>query len=327
MANFYDTWLNFWDESVKERNQARTVIHEEELEWVETPQDFRIALLAAPENGFRTWGSETMVAEIPPGSHTGRHAHGEEAIYIVEGEGFSIVDGVKYGWTKGSVLWIPFGAQHQHYNTGAATVRYFSGSALHLEYYVGLGKLDQLEAKGSNDRPVEAPHSADGLDSQGRRIALRLEDAPVITYNPDDKFKGKETGKPQVWQSTMHTHRHWRWLMDGGQTGFQNREISISNIMGEGPGEYGGKHAHMEAIIYILEGEGHSIIDDKKVPWKKGSLLHVQGPQTPHQHFNTGSIHSSLLRFAPGIRTHFFDPMAKGRFPKLWFANKGKIGE
>jgi quercetin dioxygenase-like cupin family protein len=327
MGNFYDDWLALWNKSLREKQQARTVIHEEELKWVETAQDFRIALLGAPENGFRTWGSETMVAEIPPGCHTGRHAHGEEAIYIVEGEGFSVVNGVKYRWAKGSALWMPFGAEHQHYNTGNTTARYFSGMALHLEYWVGIGNLEQLEEKGHANKPVEAPLSQDGLDKKGRRIALRFEDAPLVTHDPEEKPRGGDAGQPKVWDDTMHTHSSWRWLMGGGETGFQNREISISNIMGEEPGYCGSKHAHMEAMIYILDGEGYTVIDEVKVPWKKGSLLHVQGPQTVHQHFNTGTVLSSMLRFSPGIRTHFFDPIARERFPKVWHGPKGKISE
>ncbi len=80
--------MGFWEESQSEKESFRAVIHEEELEWLETPQDFRIALIAGPETGFRTWGSESMIAEIPPGWHTGKHEHGEEGIYILEGEGF-----------------------------------------------------------------------------------------------------------------------------------------------------------------------------------------------------------------------------------------------
>ena len=92
MANFYDNWLEFWDDSQAEKRSSRAVIHEDELEWLETPQDNRVALLASPETGFRTWGSESMIAEITPGWHTGKHEHGEEGIYILEGEGFSVVN-------------------------------------------------------------------------------------------------------------------------------------------------------------------------------------------------------------------------------------------
>src|SRR4026209_1692707 len=91
MENFYDRWLKFWDVAENERRKGRKAIHEEELEWVRTQQDTRIALLCAPETGFCTWGGETMIAEIPVGYHTGKHVHGEEGIFVLEGEGFSVV--------------------------------------------------------------------------------------------------------------------------------------------------------------------------------------------------------------------------------------------
>lgn len=108
-----------------------------------------------------------------------------------------------------------------------------------------------------------------------------------------------------------------------GKNGFQNKEIEISNTMGDDVGHHGGKHAHMEAVLYILAGEGYSIVGDEKVPWKKGTLLHVQGPQTPHQHFNTGDERVEMLRAAPGMRFNFFQNIAKERFPTNWYSHRG----
>jgi len=68
------------------------VIPEEEVEWVRTQQDCRAGLPIATETGFRTWGTVSMISEIPVGWHTGEHAHGEEAIHIVGGEGFRGAD-------------------------------------------------------------------------------------------------------------------------------------------------------------------------------------------------------------------------------------------
>jgi hypothetical protein len=79
----------------------------------------------------------------------------------------------------------------------------------------------------------------------------------------------------------------------------------------------------MEAVLYVLQGEGYSIIDDVKIPWKKGSLVHVQGPQTPHQSFNTGTVRAEVLRAAPGVRINFMQRIAKERFPYLLFSHKG----
>lgn len=335
MANFYDNWLGFWEVAQAEKRASKTVIHEEELEWIETPQDFRIALMAAPENGFHTWGSEYILAEIPPGCHTGKHEHGEEGIFIVEGEGFSIVNETKYEWNKGSAVWIPFGAQHQHFNTGLDTVRYFSMTCLHLEHWLGMGKLDQLEIKGPTDTYSDVPLSATGFDHLGRRIALKFEESVEVKLGAPPEDEGsyetvaidQDNLEANNNEMTRGGHRDFtRSLMAAKSretNGFLNREVEIGPVMGEDEGHHGGGHSHMEACLYIVEGEGYSIVAGEKVPWKKGSLLHVQGPQTSHQHFNTGNTRVEMLRAVPGIRSNFMQPLAAERFPVLWFGPRG----
>jgi hypothetical protein len=203
--------------------------------------------------------------------------------------------------------------------------------SLHLEHFVGLGKLDQLESKGYLDYRIDAPLSADGLDAMGRRIVLKMEDAPYDEMGDGGGAIPEAPATPEEvdWDNPdggQHGgHRDWsRMYMDRqGKNGFKNRELELSNTMGDLPGRHGGKHAHMEAMLYIVDGEGYTIVDGVKVPWKKGSLLHVQGPQTPHQHFATGDKPTVQLRFAPGIRTSFFQSLAKERFPYLWFEGRG----
>lgn len=312
MADFYNRWLGFWEEAQGERRKARKVIHEAELEWFRTPQDFRIALLCAPETGFRTWGTETMVAEIPAGWHTGKHVHGEEGIFILEGQGFSIIKlarekgfGKRFHWTAGSTIWIPPGAEHQHFNTGEVPVRYFAIMALHLEHWLGFGKLDQLEEAGENHLLPELPNADSGLDDRGRRIVLRSEDV--------------------VWATKGISKLHDRnaALMRPEQ-GFKNFETQIWGILSKGPDKrVGGKHAHMEAILYVLDGEGYTIVDGERIDWRKGSCLHVQGPQTVHEHFCTGQGMYSLLRTVPGVRINFAEHFAMERFPYLNFTPDG----
>ena len=66
--------------------------------------------MIAPETGFPTGGSCLMRAEIPIGWHTGKHFHGEEAIYVESGEGFMILDDKRYDFFPGTIFHIPYRA-------------------------------------------------------------------------------------------------------------------------------------------------------------------------------------------------------------------------
>lgn len=52
--------------------------------------------------------------------HSGRHTHqGGTLIYVLEGKGYTIVDGVRYDWKKGDLILLPIkpdGCEHQHFN-------------------------------------------------------------------------------------------------------------------------------------------------------------------------------------------------------------------
>jgi quercetin dioxygenase-like cupin family protein len=334
MGNFYDDWLGQWDESEAERESARLVIQEEEYEWVETLQDHRAALLIARENGFKTWGGVTMIAEIPPGHHTGAHKHGEETIFILAGAGFSIVDGVRYEWKTNSMVHVPFSAPHQHFNTSDVTVRYLSALMVGLEHFVGLQRTVQMDAKGKTVWIPDVPVSTDGKRPDGKRCVLHKEQAtPAVGEGgraeaekmlEDVKF---DTNNPLVvgdWSGmralpiAMHKAQVWRYMRIGvPDNDFEVVSTEISGILVDPPHEFGGKHAHMEAHLFTMAGHGYSEVGDRKVPWKKGTAFHVQGPQTPHRHVNQSDEPMEQIRIAFGVR-YFFEKLAKREYPYLF---------
>jgi quercetin dioxygenase-like cupin family protein len=333
---FYDDWLGMWGRATEEKARARKCTHEEDIQWVETAQDYRVGLLVAPELGFRTWGTESLLAEIPPGCHTGKHKHGEESIHIVGGTGFSIINGVRYDWKKGSTLQVPFGAEHQHFNSGSDTARYFSAMSVHLEHFCGLHRHTQLEERGETSHLPSAPTSVNGFDEHGRRICLQLEEAPVRLggEGPPGGVPALEPGKPLVVGTLdgmaalggVHMAKLVNFMRIGKSTnGFQAFETEISGILTDSPHEFGGTHAHMEAHLYILDGIGHSIVDGESIPWKKGTAFQVVGPQTVHQHVNDGDVESQMLRVAFGIR-YFFEAAANAEFPYLFLAYRQFAG-
>ncbi len=327
MGNFYDEWLRYWDEEQEERAKARTCVHEEDLEWVRTKQDHQTALLCTRQNGFVTAGDITL-GIIPKGCNTGKHAHGEESMYIVQGTGFSVVDGQRYDWEAGSCVFMPYGSVHQHFSAGDEDVRYLSMMALALERFVGLAKVDQYEeaAETPLGKIDDIPLAESDIHPEHGRIVLRLKDAPVVLGKDmsskhrerKDEFHMTLAKEMRSTGASGHRSRVIEFMNDPDNQ-FKAREAQITHILIDAPGKHSGKHGHMEAILYVLQGEGYSVIDGKKVPWKKGTLLQVQGPQTVHQHFNTGEDEAWHLRMHYGIRSQFFQSAAKRTFPYRYY--------
>ena len=56
---------------------------------------------------------------INPGEHIVAHRHNSYALYhIVQGEGYSILDGKRFDWKRGDTFACPPMASHEHINTG-----------------------------------------------------------------------------------------------------------------------------------------------------------------------------------------------------------------
>jgi mannose-6-phosphate isomerase-like protein (cupin superfamily) len=330
--------LALWSGSVENREAARTSLHEEELRWTSTPQDARSAWLVSDQTGFAAWGIETSLAEIPVDWHTGRQRQGEQAIYVVRGSGFAAIEGVRYDFDAGSTLGIPYGAERQLFNTGSEPVRYVSATAFPMERHLGLYRVEQLEVAGPSDALPENPVSDDGFDVQGRRIRLLWEEARYrdgsigLRERIEAKVRGgldllnrsvgssaPIRGRSARLASGLGHHSSWIRLMgDRGQMGFPNQLALITGFLVDDPGVHSGKHAHMEAVIYVVQGEGHTVVDGVEIPWRSGTSLHIQGPQTQHQHFNTGTEPAYLLRIASGVRP-LVEEAVSDIFPYVWY--------
>ena len=60
--------------------------------------------------------------------------------------------------------------------------------------------------------------------------------------------------------------------------------VDITTI---GPDSNDRKHRHSyETILFVLEGRGHSIVDDERVEWRAGDAIHIP-PWAWHQHYNS----------------------------------------
>ena len=313
MGDFYSDWLRASARLESSVGSGPVVARGRELEWIETPQDARAAMLIGLASGFPTQGTALVKAEIPAGWRTGRHVHGEEAIHIIAGTGFSIIGGARYEWKAGTTLHVPYRAEHQHVNTGDSPAVYISALTQDLDFAAGLGRLEQLEEKahGYAELAKRYPAESSQFAADGRRIALHLEDAI------DEKAR-RLAGHAHP-KEGKGAHRHAGiWILMGGSespsdetNGFRAKAAAMTNIFEETPHSSSHKHTHTEAMLYVLEGRGYSLIDGKRYDWEEGDAVHVPPRMTEHEHFNDSDARTRTLRIEFGIR-YFYEALWNG---------------
>ena len=115
--------------------------------------------MVANDLGYATMGSNVLKAEIPVGWHTGKHRHGEESMHILEGEGFSIIDGQRFDWHKSSTIQIPYWAEHQHFNTGNVPVLMHLGDGLRPRTLRAARAHSNNSKRAARMTPARSPRS------------------------------------------------------------------------------------------------------------------------------------------------------------------------
>ena len=120
-TNFYDELLALRDTQRERMRHGIQVIKEADLP-VETNRQGLMRWYLHP--AIKDTALATLMffqQEIPPGSRSGRvKFQGGQVIMILEGRGYTLVDGVKHEWEDGDVLNLPLRAKGiviQHFNT------------------------------------------------------------------------------------------------------------------------------------------------------------------------------------------------------------------
>jgi mannose-6-phosphate isomerase-like protein (cupin superfamily) len=348
-VDFFRQWLEASERNGVAVGNAPVVARGKDLVWIETPNDYQLGMLIGEAVGFPTQGTNLCKAIIPASHHTGRQRHGEEAIHILTGTGFIIVDGRRYDFRPGTTIHVPFMSEHQLFNTGKDGVEYVTASAMDLDLFVRLGRLEQLEEKGPNESGFEGQFPAeDGqFDARGRRIALHLEDAPdVEKMRREARRLAAESGAAveaghghghghaasngggdghghgaasarRRRETNVHAHGAIYVLMGGGESpgpernGFTAVSVAMTNIFEEVPHTSSHCHSHTEAVLYVLEGVGFSEVDFEHYDWRAGDAVHVPPKMTRHEHFNPTDQRTRTLRIEYGIR-YFYEPLWQG---------------
>ena len=194
--------------------------------------------MIAPELGFPTGGSCLMRAEIPVGWHTGKHLHGEEAIYVESGE--------VHGSRREAVRLLsrdrpshPVSIKAPAVQYWKSPVGYLSGLAWHLRPMFTWGKWNSLKIAARTTR----------------RFYLISRRVAILAGGRAADLDASETARE------IRRVEHGTYFLmgrSGKQNGFKATGVAISSIFVDLAHTKSHSHAHPEAYLYALEGDGYS---------------------------------------------------------------------
>lgn len=119
VPNYYETAYNMDAAKRLRTMEGKVVVKGAERPWEETRQGRLKHFLHSTINDTADlcWRS-FFLHDIR--THSGKHRHqGGLAIYVVEGRGWTVVDGVRHDWEEGDLILLPVkpgGVEHQHFN-------------------------------------------------------------------------------------------------------------------------------------------------------------------------------------------------------------------
>ena len=123
-------------------------------------------------------------------------------------------------------------------------------------------------------RPVETKTEYDRLIEMSKETRSRAQSGPVVVHTKDIRM-----------EDVPGRRRRRAFISEPAILGsmVQTMAMFIAEIP---PGDHNVGHRHFnEAMIYILEGRGHSIVDGQRYDWAEGDVISVPIDKW-HQHFN-----------------------------------------
>ena len=116
--DYYEISHRLMAEARRRALEARVVIKGKDLPWQQGRQGKAKWYLHTAIDDTAIQGWRVFVHDIR--SHSGKHRHqGGLAIYVIEGNGWTVIDGARYDWEEGDLIVLPVkhdGVEHQHFN-------------------------------------------------------------------------------------------------------------------------------------------------------------------------------------------------------------------
>ena len=218
-----DPWYEKLIEAMQEwRRRAETgivVIRGKEIPWWQNRQG-RVRYFLLPPYKTDTALQTMAVFERIIYRHSGMHRHqGGLAIYVLDGEGYSTLDGERVDWATGDLLLLPIkpgGVAHQHFNHDPdRPARWLAFIPMAFQEYLG-SELVQL--KVSPDWPPLG-------NTIEKSPATGAKDFPAFARNVDAFTEAKPAGEPTLLDSLFKLRDDYRRQSQSGSRVVRGRDL------------------------------------------------------------------------------------------------------
>lgn len=315
---------------------GRIVVKGKELEWDQGRQGCArhyLSTHSVPDTVLQEW--EVFLHDIK--SHSGMHRHqGGLVIFVVEGEGYTEIDGEKVDWKAGDLVLLPIkpkGVEHKHYNRDPKKGCRWMAFLYEPMWNHVASEMVQLELHPEFSRKVveqEKYVQAKAENTTGSRFYQRMDESKLYR-----ELSGAAEG-PKVppgegfyWDlirlrdKQRALRKVAKWVVKGDELPWENNpqgimrwymhpsreDIVIQTFMflvqEIPPGSRSGKQRHQgNQVSFIMEGHGHTVIDGVKHFWEAGDLIQLplRRDGVTFQHFNAdGNSRVRLVSCEPNL--------------------------
>ncbi|MFC1816830.1 cupin domain-containing protein, partial [Thermodesulfobacteriota bacterium] len=138
-----------WAEDARRRSAGKVVIKGSDCVWEQGEQGMSFRYICR-SNWDRAALPFWQNFRLKLNTHTGKHKHqGGLGLYVLEGKGYTIVDGVRYDWEKDDLVILPVkpgGVTHQHFNLNPGKPCEWLAIIFHPAVFDAMGVVfEQLE--------------------------------------------------------------------------------------------------------------------------------------------------------------------------------------
>ena len=157
----YEQTFRWIKEHSQQKQKGVVVIKGKGLEWEQGRQGL-IKYYVYPQVWQKMGVPDWFIFVQNIKRHSGRHRHqGGLGLFVLEGKGYTVVDGVKYDWEKDDLILLPIkpdGCEHQHFNAEEGKPCFWLAFIFSPVFDAVGSDIEQRSVSPDWKGPVQMPH-------------------------------------------------------------------------------------------------------------------------------------------------------------------------